>query len=322
MPTKAHSLLEEHNGKGIQSERKPFKICRDDTSGVTGVLDSANAAEVIFIASDDKSFRIPEININACSTGFPSPTESASVPIRLSETSATLHLLLQFMCPVRHPDISSVDFDILERLASAAEKYRVYPAMSICRFYMKSVISFHAARDLTNLHAVRKTLPLHANAIFSYAGKGEYEDILNIAAPLCITTPLEDVAAVLPARLFAAWVSLPTVEQLFYFLTARKMKYYRCWNQVAKNAVGFYKNLEPTLYKTRTNYPTSCNCLPDYEATGIIYKLHDGVTALKDLSSTFHYERSFCSRCRDSYCSWKESVEKDIRAIPEFCTFL
>lgn len=55
----------------------------------------------------------------------------------LTEPSAVLFLLFQFVSPRRDPEIDGLDIDILAALAEAAEKYEVFHAMSLCRLQMK-----------------------------------------------------------------------------------------------------------------------------------------------------------------------------------------
>ncbi|KAG5637524.1 hypothetical protein H0H81_004220 [Sphagnurus paluster] len=52
-------------------------------------------------------------------------------------SSVTLELLFQFMCWNKYPDIESLEFSHLNQLADAAEKYRVFPAMILCKMGMK-----------------------------------------------------------------------------------------------------------------------------------------------------------------------------------------
>ena len=85
------------------------------------------------------------INIRTQSTGFPLPVEPlpspellpSPEPIRLSEKGSTLELLFQFLYPEPHPDLASVEFDTLEPLAYAAEKYKVFSAINICKIRMQ-----------------------------------------------------------------------------------------------------------------------------------------------------------------------------------------
>ena len=60
--------------------------------------------------------------------------------IQLPEKSVILDLLFQFCYPERHPELNDLAFDILAELAEAAEKYKVFSAMNICRIVMKCVV--------------------------------------------------------------------------------------------------------------------------------------------------------------------------------------
>ena len=77
-----------------------------------------------------------KINAGSCQWEF---TQGKNAVIQLPEKSATLDLLFQFCYPERHPDLNDVAFDILAELAEAAEKYKVFSAISICKIAMKCV---------------------------------------------------------------------------------------------------------------------------------------------------------------------------------------
>jgi len=59
--------------------------------------------------------------------------------VQLTENSATLELLFQFCYPERHPDLNGLAFDTLAELAEAAEKYKVFSAISLCKIGMRCV---------------------------------------------------------------------------------------------------------------------------------------------------------------------------------------
>lgn len=59
--------------------------------------------------------------------------------VLLTEDSATLELLFQYMYRQPQPDITELPFERLSKLAEAAEKYRVFSAMEICRIMMMCV---------------------------------------------------------------------------------------------------------------------------------------------------------------------------------------
>ena len=60
--------------------------------------------------------------------------------VQLPEKYVILDLLFQFCYPERHPELNDLDFDILAELAEAAEKYKVFSAISICKIAMKCVV--------------------------------------------------------------------------------------------------------------------------------------------------------------------------------------
>jgi hypothetical protein len=55
----------------------------------------------------------------------------------LSETSATLELLFEFVYPQRLPPLAGEKFSTLIMLAEAAEKYEVFSAMMVCELHMR-----------------------------------------------------------------------------------------------------------------------------------------------------------------------------------------
>ena len=67
--------------------------------------------------------------------------------IQLPEKSVILDLLFQFCYPMRHPELNDLTFDTLSELAEAAEKYKVFSAISICKIGMKYV-SWHSGSNL------------------------------------------------------------------------------------------------------------------------------------------------------------------------------
>ena len=98
-------------------------------------------AEVTYKSSDGVLFRIHKINLETCTEGL-SPPEGSTFEeiVELTEDAPILELLFQFIYPTPGPDLASIDFNVFESLAEAAEKYQVYTAMSICKIYMMFVI--------------------------------------------------------------------------------------------------------------------------------------------------------------------------------------
>ena len=94
-------------------------------------------------SSDDVLFGAHSTNLEMWSSGFPPASfcdQSGSLDIvPLTEAADVLGLLLQYMHHQRQPDSSKFGFDVLSRLAEAAEKYEIFSAMEVCRIRMRSV---------------------------------------------------------------------------------------------------------------------------------------------------------------------------------------
>ena len=102
-------------------------------------------------SSDNELIGAHQENLAQFSEGFPPPdvVTHHNEPVDLSEDGETLSLLMQFMHKNRLPDLSNLvdrdsqkgrDFDLLYKLAEAAEKYMVYPAMAICKVRISCVV--------------------------------------------------------------------------------------------------------------------------------------------------------------------------------------
>lgn len=95
-------------------------------------------ADVTFQSTDNILFFIHRKNIETHAGGFPPPEfETRGEVVPLTEDAATLDLLFQLIYPQPFPDLFSLPFKLLEKLAEAAEKYQVYAAMYDCNLRMK-----------------------------------------------------------------------------------------------------------------------------------------------------------------------------------------
>ncbi|KAK7036134.1 hypothetical protein R3P38DRAFT_616274 [Favolaschia claudopus] len=162
-------------------------------------------ADVIFQSSDGVLFGIHRINLQTNTEGFPPPEiqfASTGEVVSLSESSSTLDRLFQFIYPRRHPGLDDIEFDELDALAEAAEKYQVFSAMNICQIRMRSM------------------LPNHAPKILAYAAKHDYPYLVYEAAPYTFDVPLSEVVSMLPQYLILPWV-----------------KYIDAWNAVLHEAI-------------------------------------------------------------------------------------
>jgi hypothetical protein len=109
---------------------------------------------VILKSSDGTCFGSHVKNLEMYSDGFP-PSEFSNpntLPevVLLPESSDVLSLLLHYMHKQRQPKSSGFKFNVLCRLAEAAEKYMVFSATEVCKIHMKSVlissrVNFHSS---------------------------------------------------------------------------------------------------------------------------------------------------------------------------------
>jgi hypothetical protein len=94
------------------------------------------------LSSDGVLFKVHRKNLEVHSPVF-SNAENTTKPengdeiIYLTENSAVLELLFQFMYSQPQPDLESLEFGTFAGLAEAAEKYLVYSALTLCRMKMK-----------------------------------------------------------------------------------------------------------------------------------------------------------------------------------------
>jgi hypothetical protein len=87
-------------------------------------------ADVTFQSCDGILFSIHRPNLQTNTEGFPPPEISTGDEIvPLSESSATLEILFQFIYPRRHPALDEIAFADLAALAEAAEKYQVFASL-------------------------------------------------------------------------------------------------------------------------------------------------------------------------------------------------
>ncbi|KAG6824985.1 hypothetical protein H0H92_005184, partial [Tricholoma furcatifolium] len=100
------------------------------------VVNSADA-DVTFRSGDGVMFKIHSVYLNATTEKFAIPPGTKlSQAVDLDEHSDILAKLFQFVYPKEHPDLEDIEFARLRDLAAAAEKYRVYAAMNVCKIRM------------------------------------------------------------------------------------------------------------------------------------------------------------------------------------------
>ncbi|KAF5380012.1 hypothetical protein D9615_006298 [Tricholomella constricta] len=272
---------------------------------------NATDADVTFRSSDGVLFSIHLMNLKANTDGFIPPANATFDEIvELTESSATLDMLFKFIYPARHPDLESIEFTVLDRLAEAAEKYQVYAAMNICKIRMKG------------------TLPSHASQVMLYAMKHGYPDIMDLAAPILIARSLKDSSSNMPVQYLLPWIM-----------------YHDAWLSVLRKAMSFYFakhtpllsmfqfGAEPTSLaeKNGTAIGVACKTGPcksgiEQRVVNVMATLGGNVGALRNLDSVFGSPSELlflgCISCQSRFGEWRKATEADISRIPKFSTFL
>jgi len=99
---------------------------------------SALDADLTIKSSDGVLFKVHRRNLELLSEGFPGEdVKTHNEIVELTETADTLELLFQYMYRQLQPDLHGIPFQTLASLAEAAEKYQVFPAMEVCKIYMR-----------------------------------------------------------------------------------------------------------------------------------------------------------------------------------------
>ena len=130
--------------KGVSLHIIYFECC--DSCHATGDRDAtvcASDSDITLQSSDGMLFQVHRKNLEVHSEGFAGADAISSLAteeiVPLSEDSAVLDLLLQYMYRQPQPDLRNVRFSTLEALAEAAEKYQVYSATTVCNIFMRFV---------------------------------------------------------------------------------------------------------------------------------------------------------------------------------------
>ncbi|RDB23084.1 hypothetical protein Hypma_009896 [Hypsizygus marmoreus] len=146
-------------------------------------------ADITFKSSDDVLFGVHKAQLEATTGGFVSTElHSKDEVVPLPESSAVLEWLFRFIYPkLRQKLDADLQFEMLDELSEAAEKYEVYNAMDACETRMS------------------ETLPNHADRIIHYAIKHNYSAMVDAAAEALLRQPVGQAMKKLPQNLFLAW---------------------------------------------------------------------------------------------------------------------
>ncbi|THU82873.1 hypothetical protein K435DRAFT_784454 [Dendrothele bispora CBS 962.96] len=130
-----------------------------------------------------------------------SPTPQSSEIVHLSESSAVLGLMFQYMYLQPQPDLRKVDFDVVKDLAEAVEKYCVYPAMGALNLQM------------------REHIPSQPVEVLLYAIRHNYPELINKSAEATLEFPPYPMLQRVPLEVFSAWISY---QQTYHVLLSKE----------------------------------------------------------------------------------------------------
>ncbi|THU78041.1 hypothetical protein K435DRAFT_700978, partial [Dendrothele bispora CBS 962.96] len=161
------------------SDRVLFKVHRRNLEMYSQVFaDAANATATV------------PISIPTPASTTLSDSSSSSEIVHLSESSAVLDLMFQYMYLQPQPDLRKVDFDVIKDLAEAVEKYCVYSAMGALKVGM------------------REHIPSQPVEVLLYAIRHNYPELINESAEATLEFPPYPMLQRVPPEVFSAWVRL------------------------------------------------------------------------------------------------------------------
>ncbi|KAF8152284.1 hypothetical protein B0H34DRAFT_774712 [Crassisporium funariophilum] len=140
------------------------------------VEDCYLAVDILLKSSEGHIYGAHQANLESFSGGFPiagsvsGVDDEKGIEVQLAENTSTLKLMLQFMHNVTQPDLDVIKFADAAALAEAAEKYMIYSAVQLCKFFMR-------------IHA--DSYPVD---VFVYAIKHGHMDLARVAASNTVPT--------------------------------------------------------------------------------------------------------------------------------------
>ena len=96
-------------------------------------------ADITLQSSDNILFKFYKKQLEVHSGAFAGAEAFTATdePVMFTESSKIVDLLLQLMSRQEPPDLRSIDFNTLDSLAEAVEKYDVFASKTICKVMMQ-----------------------------------------------------------------------------------------------------------------------------------------------------------------------------------------
>ncbi|KAI5886330.1 uncharacterized protein SCHCODRAFT_01176369 [Schizophyllum commune H4-8] len=257
---------------------------------------------IVFRSSDGTLFNIHRCNLK-CTTDGPLAADFPAIAgeeVELTEDGDTLETLFAFVYPGAPPSLKDLPIDAFMKIAEAAEKYHIAPALSVCNLII----------DLKFLY---KDHPLE---ILQHADRHNRWELLDLAAPYTLDATTAAARATLSIHVFAAWVEyrdtwINVFRQKCHEIRFRAVHYgnisaCRYWPCVV--AV-----IEKRVYEL--GYDT---LLRDPHA--IFSEGKDHISFVGSVGGP--KEASQCSRCDIQVDEWEELIRAEASALPMFSAFL
>jgi hypothetical protein len=210
--------------------------------------------------------------------------------VQLTETSAVLDLLLQYMYRQPQPDLKKADFETLAGVAEAAEKYQVFAAISCCKLLMEAAA------------------PKHPLTVLYYATRHGYTEIMDVAAKETIGIAADEVAAILPPMYLLVWY-----------------RYHQSWLKALQGAyLDSAKSISShSHWSHRKGYTeTPCNKWA-ISCAQIMQRLGANPESLKRLEYVFAENAGeACYKCSVQREEWQKIAERERDSVPVFSTYI
>ncbi|KZV62484.1 hypothetical protein PENSPDRAFT_247767 [Peniophora sp. CONT] len=151
---------------------------------------AAEDADVELLSSDNVLFKVHRASLASHSAVFPGQEVVTNGEIvSLSESSAVLDIILQYIYPSPPCHLDGLPFTTLYQVAEAAEKYQMFAVMEICRILLQI-----------------RHYQEHPLEVLAYACKYGYTSLCDQVAPLTLVVEARDAFNVLGHLYFPQWM--------------------------------------------------------------------------------------------------------------------
>ncbi|KAJ7583787.1 hypothetical protein C8J56DRAFT_951800 [Mycena floridula] len=259
---------------------------------MTSISARFNAADfdIQLQSCDGVLFRVHKLNLSMHSpvfldAGTTSASESPETVV-LTETSAVLEIMLQYMYLNPQPRLSDLEFTTMSALAEAVEKYSIFSALGACSQRM------------------REFIPSHPVEVLQYSVLHKYNNITNECGPHTIHMSAPLLLDRLPLELYSAWLD-----------------YRQQWNDLM---VKEYQRYGPTRHHRGLEDPGCEVWLENYAIISrhIGGKPQSILTLPEFLEKRHLLLGKRCEDCKRELGYWTNQTRRDIRDLKALVKFI